>query len=363
MGLFNRRTLLTGAATAGMYGPATAQSQSQSQPPSAKPAPSHPPPMRPPMLRPNMLRPGDRVAVINLSTALYDPAAIVRARSLIEALGLIPDFSAHILDRSRDYKASARERLSDLHTAFSDPNIKGVFCARGGYGISEIVADVDYDLIRRNPKVFVGFSDVTLMHLAIQSRTGLVTFHGRMPALTNFPPYSFEALKRAVCSPEALGRLANPLEASSLRPIYPLRTIAPGMATGRLVGGNLSMIAAAMGTPWEIDTRGAIFVFEDVDEHPYTIARMLLQLRQAGKLAQAAGIVVGACANCDQMTDASPYTLNEVFDHVLADLNIPVFSGLVLGHTDDQLTVPMGVQARLDATACRLTVLEAGVTA
>jgi muramoyltetrapeptide carboxypeptidase len=303
------------------------------------------------------------VAVVNLSTALYDPAALVRARGVIEALGLIPDFAPHLLNRSRDYRTSARERLIDLHAAFADPNVKGVFCARGGYGVSEIVADVDYDLIRRNPKVFVGFSDVTLMHLAIQNRTGLVTFHGRMPALTKFPPYSLEALRRSVCSPEALGRLINPEEGNPLRPLYPLRTITPGAATGRLVGGNLSMIAAAMGTPWEIDTRGAIFFFEDVDERPYSIARMLLALRQAGKLTQAAGIVVGVCADCDKTSDASPYTLNEVFDDVLNDLKIPVFSGLALGHTDDQLTVPLGVQARLDATACTLTVLEPGVTA
>jgi muramoyltetrapeptide carboxypeptidase len=310
-----------------------------------------------------MLRPGDRVAVVNLSTALHDPAALVRARSIIEALGLIPDVAPHLLDRSRDFGASARERLSDLHGAVSDPNIKGIFCARGGYGVSEIVADVDYALIHRNPKVIVGFSDVTLLHLAIQNRTGLVTFHGRMPALTKFPPYSLEALRRAVCSPDPLGRLSNPEEANTLRPLYPLRTITPGAATGRLVGGNLSMIAAAMGTPWEIDTRDAIFFFEDVDEHPYAIARMLLELRQAGKLTQAKGIVIGVCADCDKTSDASPYTLNEVFDDVLGSLKIPVFSGLALGHTDDQLTVPLGVQARLDATACTLTILEAGVKA
>src|SRR6201999_3367630 len=166
-----------------------------------------------------------------------------------------------------------RERLSDLHGAFVEPTIKGVFCARGGYGVSEIVEQVDYGLIGRNPKVFLGFSDITLLHLAIQSRTGLVTFHGRMPALTRFPPYSLEALRRAVCSPAPIGRLFNPDEGNPLRPAYPLRTITPGVASGRLVGGNLSMIAAAMGTPWEIDTRSAIFFFEDVDERPYSIAR------------------------------------------------------------------------------------------
>ncbi len=349
MDLWNRRALLTGVATAGAVVPAAAQSKA--------------PPPRPKMLHPAMLRPGDRVAVINLSSAIYDPAAITRARSVIEALGLVPEFSAHILNRSRDFKASARERLADLHTAVSDPNIKGVFCARGGYGVSEIVADIDYALIRRNPKVMVGFSDVTLLHLAIQNRAGLVTFHGRMPALTKFPPYSLEALRRAVCSPDALGRLANPEEPNSLRPLYPLRTITPGAATGRLVGGNLSMIAAAMGTPWEIDTQGAIFFFEDVDEQPYSVARMLFTLRQAGKLNQAAAIVVGVCANCEKTSDASPYSLNEVFDDILSDLKIPVFSGLALGHTDDQLTVPLGVQARVDAGACTLTLLEPGVAA
>jgi muramoyltetrapeptide carboxypeptidase len=310
-----------------------------------------------------MLHSGDRVAVIDLSTAIYDPAAITHARGIVEALGLIPDFSAHMLHRSRDYRASVRERLSDLHTAFSEPSIKGVLCARGGYGVSEIVADVDYTLIRRNPKVFVGFSDVTLMHLAIQSRTNLVTFHGRMPALKRFPPYSLQALRRAICSPEPLGVLPNPLEGYPQRPVYPLRTITPGVATGRLVGGNLSMIAAAMGTPWEIDTKGAIFFFEDVGEHPYVIARMLLQLRQAGKLTEASGIVIGVCVKCDRSADASPYTLNEVFENILGDLNIPVFSGLVLGHTDDQLTVPLEVQARMDATACTLSILEPGVMA
>ncbi|MGI4793619.1 MAG: S66 peptidase family protein [Janthinobacterium lividum] len=337
-----RRTLLAGAA-AGIISPALAQ-------------PS------PPLTKPKMLRQGDRVAVVDPSTAIYDPAAIERARLIIEALNLVPVFAPHTLGRSREFKTSVRERLADLHDAFADPSIKGVFCARGGYGVSEVVSEVDYSLIRRNPRVFLGFSDITLLHLAIRKQAGLVTFHGRMPALTQFPAYSLEALRRAVCSPGALGRLANPTESDPLRPLYPLRTITPGAATGRLTGGNLSMIAAAMGTGWEIDTRGAVFFFEDVDEQPYAIARMLFELRQAGKLANAAAIVIGTCAGCNATSDTSPYTLNEVFDLVLGDLNIPVFSGLVLGHTDEQMTVPLGVPARVDATACSLEILEPGVS-
>lgn len=315
------------------------------------------------LLKPSMLRPGDRVAVVDPSTAIYDPATVPRAEAVIEALGLRPVIPPGLLSRPRDYRGSVRHRLDELHQAFADPTIKGVFCARGGYGISEIVADVDYDLVGRHPKVFLGFSDTTLLHLAIARRTGLVTFHGRMASLTRFPTYSLEAVRRAVCSAQPLGDLKNPATDNPLRPEYPLRTIAPGVASGPLVGGNLAMILAAMGTPWEIDTRGAIFFFEDVDESPYSMARMLLTLRHAGKFKDVAGVVVGACARCDKPSEASPYTLNEVFDQVLGDLGVPVFSGLVLGHTDEQLTVPLGVQARMDANACRLTVLEAGVTA
>lgn len=313
-------------------------------------------------VKPSVLRPGDRVAVVNPSTAIHDPAAVQRARAVIEALGLTPILPPGLLARPRDLAGSRRHRLEELHGAFADPSIKGVFCARGGYGVSEIVADVDYDLIGRNPKVFVGFSDLTLLQLAIRRRTGLVTFHGRMASMLRFPSYSLEALRRAVCRTEPLGTLRNPDGADPLRPAYPLRTIAPGAASGPLVGGNLAMILAAMGTPWEMDARGAIFFFEDVDESPYAIARMLLTLKHAGKLEGVAGVVVGACARCDGGSDVSPYSLNEVFDQILGDLGVPVFGGLVLGHTDEQLTLPVGVQARMDATARTLTVVEAGVT-
>jgi muramoyltetrapeptide carboxypeptidase len=310
-----------------------------------------------------MLRPGDRVAVVNPSSALHDPAVVDRARAVVEAMGLTPVFPPGLLQRPRDYEASVRHRLDEVHAAFADPAIRGVFSARGGYGVSEIVDKVDYELIRRNPKVFLGFSDLTLLQLAIGRRTGLVTFHGRMPSLGRFPDYSLQALKRAVCAPEALGLLPMPDGGDALRPPYPLRTLTPGVAEGPLVGGNLAMILAAMGTPWEIDTRGAIFVFEDVDEPPYSMARMLLTLKHAGKLQQAAGIVVGACNNCDGPLEVSPYTLNEVFDLTLGDLKIPVFSGLPIGHTAEQLTLPLGVRARIDAGARTLTVLEPGVAA
>ncbi len=315
------------------------------------------------LVKPKVLRPGERVAIINPSTTIHDPASVDRAKAVLEALELTPVIPPSLLIRPRDLSGSVRHRLDELHGAFVDPSIRGVFCARGGYGISEIITDVDYDLIGRNPKTFLGFSDLTPLHLAIQKRTGLVTFHGRMPSLTRFPDFALKAAQRAMCRLEPLGTLHNPEETNPLRPVYPLRTISPGTASGRLVGGNLAMLLTTLGTPWEVDTRGAILFFEEVDEARYAVARMLRTLKHAGKFKDVAGIVVGACARCDEPSDVTPYTLNEIFDQVLGDLGVPVFSGLVLGHTDEQLTIPLGVQARMDAGTRTLTVLEAGVAA
>lgn len=314
-----------------------------------------------PLIKPPALRPGDRVALINPSTAIHDPAAVQRARDVITALGLVPAIPEGLINRPRDLEGSVTQRLREIHEAFKDPSIRAVFCARGGYGVSEIMHGIDYGVIRENPKVFLGFSDITLLHLAIRRQTGLVTFHGRMPGMREFPAFSLEALRRAVFGPGPLGQLSNPSETDPSRPAYPLRTIAGGTACGPLVGGNLSMIIAAMGTPWEIDTRGAILFFEDVDESPYRVARMLLTLEHAGKLRDAAGIVVGHCTRCDGSSDVTPYSLQEVFDQVLGRVGVPVFGGLVLGHTSEQLTVPIGVKARIDADACILSLPEAGV--
>ncbi len=325
------------------------------------PRPATPAPR--PLTRPRALKPGDRIGVVDLSTPLYDPIIGDRIRSLLAALDLTPVFAPHLLGRSRDIAASRTERVRDLHDMFADPTIHGVFCARGGYGVSEVVANLDYDVIRANPKVFLGFSDITLLHLAIRRRAGLVTFHGHMPGQSAFGPYTLEALRRAVFSPAPLGLLPMPEEPHPLRPQYPVRTLQPGQASGPLVGGNLSLVIAAMGTPWELDTTGAILFLEDVDETAYAIGRMLWQLRHAGKLSAAAGIVIGACVNCEKISESSPYSLNEHLDMVLKDLGVPVLSGLVLGHTDDQLTVPLGVTAALDATRQTLSVLEPGVVA
>ena len=171
---------------------------------------------------------------------------------------------------------------------FADPAVNAIFAIRGGYGCGQLLDRVDYDLLRKNPKIFLGYSDITALHLGIQKRAGLVTFHGPV-ALSGFSDYTQKHFRQALFEKAPIGTVTNPPESNPLRPVHTLRAIRPGKARGPLIGGNLTLIATTMGTPFEIETRGRILLLEDVGEEPYSIDRMLTQLRLAGKLESAAG--------------------------------------------------------------------------
>ncbi|MCU1783509.1 LD-carboxypeptidase [Pseudomonas sp. 13B_2.1_Bac1] len=242
-------------------------------------------------------------------------------------------------------------RLHDLHTAFADPEIDAIFCLRGGYGTPRLLDRLDFDLLRANPKPFVGYSDITAVHLAISRYAGFVTFHG--------PMLNADLLgdKQQPTESSLFSLLRGQLVSGSLlaHPVaYPLTTIEPGIACGRLLGGNLSMIAAVMGTPFEIDAQGIILLIEDVNEPIYRIDRLLTHLRLAGKLAQVAGVLVGDVAGVDAVA------LERLLKQTFAPLGIPVLSGWRSGHCDPNLTLPMGALLRLDAGEKRL-VLEQDV--
>lgn len=242
-------------------------------------------------------------------------------------------------------------RLRDLHAAFADPDIDAIFCLRGGYGTPRLLDRLDYDLLRANPKPFVGYSDITALHLAISRYAGFVTFHG--------PMLNVDLLgdKQQPTESSLFSMLRGQLGAGSVvaHPVaYPLTTLEPGIACGRLLGGNLSMIAAVMGTAYEIDAEGIILLIEDVNEPIYRIDRLLTHLRLAGKLEQIAGVLVGDVARVDKAA------LERLLKQTFAPLCIPVLSGWRSGHCDPNLTLPMGALVRLDAGAQRL-VLEQDV--
>ena len=316
------------------------------------------------IIKPRALRAGDTVGLITPSTYVSDPDRLQLAVRTAEYFGLKPKLGRNVGKRAGYLGGSAEERLEDLHAMFSDPEVKAVFAIRGGYGSEQLLDRIDYDLIRRNPKVFVGYSDITALHLAIHQRTGLVTFHGPI-LLASFTEYTQAWFRKALFSTEPLGEVSNPPETNRLRPAHSLRTVRPGKARGRLTGGNLSLIATTMGTPFEIETRGRILFVEDVDEQPYSIDRMLTQLRLAGKLQAAAGVVFGECQGCRprdfQPSFESTFSFGEVLDSSFSGLAAPVLSGLAVGHTDDQLTLPLGVMASLDSEKQQLVIEEAGV--
>jgi muramoyltetrapeptide carboxypeptidase len=231
-------------------------------------------------------------------------------------------------------------RLKDLHEAFADTAIDAILCLRGGYGSPRLLDRIDFELLRRNAKPFVGYSDITALHLAISRYAGFVTFHG--------PMLNADLLgnKQQPTESSLFSLLRGQMSAGSqlVHPVaYPLSTVEPGIARGRLLGGNLSMIAATLGTPFEIDADGIILFIEDVNEPLYRIDRLLTHLRLAGKLNKLRGVLVGDVAGVD--SDALAQLLKQTFE----PLRIPVLAGWRSGHCDPNLTLPMGALVRLDA--------------
>jgi muramoyltetrapeptide carboxypeptidase len=314
------------------------------------------------LVKPPRLQPGDTIGIVSPSTQVTDPDRLQLAEKTVEYFGLKPKWAASVRTHRAQDVATVDERVADLHQMFSDSEVKGIFCLRGGYGAGQLLDDIDYDVVRSNPKIFVGYSDITALHLALNKFAGLVTFHGPV-VLSDFTPYTQDCFRRALFGSEPLGVLANPADANRVRPAHTTRTVRNGSATGRLIGGNLTLISCLMGTPYEIDTQERIFFTEDVGEEPYRIDRMLTQLRLARKLENSAGIIFGECFECGP-SDYKPSfawnrTLGEVLDDRFTGIERPVLSGLTIGHTADQLTLPLGVRATLDADKATLTVEEA----
>lgn len=317
------------------------------------------------MVKPRTLKPGDTVGLITPSSYVFDTWKIELAAARLEAsLGVKCRMGKFVRSRHGYMGGTEKERLEDLHAMFADPAVAGVFCLAGGYGSERLLDGIDYELLRKNPKVLLGYSDITGLHLAITKKAGLVTFHGPV-ATGSIPPWSLASLKRALFSAEPIGELANPPEDDATWPAFPLHAVAPGKARGAITGGNLTLVATTMGTPYEVDAKGKILFLEDTGEAPYRVDRMLTQLKLAGKLQEAAGIVWGTCTECTPASSGFEVNLSipELLDEILGGLGKPVLAGLVFGHTKEKATIPMGVEVELDAAAKKVTIVEAATIA
>lgn len=314
------------------------------------------------LAKPRRLSPGNTVALIAPGSGLK-PDSFERAVKNLESIGLTVKVGRHARGADGLFSATESERVEDLHAAFSDPEVSGVWCARGGTGAQNLLPRVDFSLLARQPKVFVGFSDITALLTAITQQCGFVTFHGPVAA-TSFSDYSKEHLIAAtmrVTAPYAIE--VAPANREKKSDLYAVRTLTPGKARGRLVGGNLTALASLCGTPWSLGgLEGKILFLEDVDEPPRKIERMLTQLRQAVDWRGLAGVAFGVCDGCvpDEKTP-SPTTLDVIRSHV-AGLGVPAVYGLSIGHLHDQCTLPIGVEAELDADRATITLLESGVS-
>ena len=304
-------------------------------------------------VRPRRLVPGDLVALVSPSGAIQ-PQRIAAATAVLTGWGLRVRPGAHAGGRHAFFAGTDQQRLADLDAAFGDPEVRAVLCLRGGYGMQRIVDAIDFAAVRADPKLVMGFSDITALHVALWCEARLATVHGPTGGQFDRGPGSLtvEAARRALMSAEPVTLAASPAETT-----YAVR--APGRAEGPLVGGNLAMLAATVGTRHAVDPKGAVLLLEDVNEEPYRIDRMLVHLRRAGWFDGLAGVAVGQFTDC--VDEEHRLGAAEVLAEHLSGLGVPVLGGLPVGHGPEQVAVGLGVPARLDGTAGTLTVEPATV--
>jgi muramoyltetrapeptide carboxypeptidase len=312
-------------------------------------------------LRPPRLRTGDVVGLVAPASAAFLRSDVALAQEVVEALGLRPRLGPHLRDRYGYLAGRDADRAADLNAFFADPEVRGILALRGGWGSARVLPHVDYESVRRHPKVFMGYSDITALLLGLYARAGLVTFHGPVGE-SDWNPWSVDLVRRVLFDAEAVV-MENPHEAaeSLVQTEHRHWTITPGRARGRLLGGNLTVLAHLVGTPYLPGWDGAILFLEDINEDLYRVDRMLTHLALAGILKQIRGFVFGTCTDCDPGRGYGSLTLEEIFDDHVRPLGVPAWHGAMIGHIDRKLTVPLGVEAEIDAERGSIRLLEPAV--
>jgi muramoyltetrapeptide carboxypeptidase len=290
------------------------------------------------------LESGARVALVAPAGPLQKPEELARAQENARAFGWEPIVAAHATDRTGYLAGHDRDRLDDINIALRDPDIDALWCVRGGYGMMRILTGIDYDALSRTPKPIIGYSDVTALHAAVQRKCGLITYHGptaREP-LSDFSRDSFE--RAVVRQTDSCGTATK------------AREINPGSAEGRLVGGNLAVLASLCGTPFMPDLSDGILILEDINEPVYRVDRMLQQLRLSGALDKCRAIAFGECVKCPDDAGGGGRPLDDVLGEIADAVGVPCIAGLPIGHIDAQWTIPLGATGALDTKTRTLTV-------
>lgn len=314
------------------------------------------------LIKPKRLKAGDLVTLITPSSSVND-AIIQRAVKNIESLGFRTKLGKYVSEAHGYLAGSEKNRLEDLHNAFSDKETSAVWCIRGGYGAARLLPNLDFKLIRNNPKILIGYSDITALHLAIHQNCNLVTFHGPV-GNSDFNDFT----KDNVCAvltgdtPTIKFTLSEEqLKKESV--LYKPEVINDGICKGELIGGNLSLVSAAAGTPYGIKTlKNKLLFLEDIEERPYRIDRMLVQVLQSLNFSECQGIAMGIFEGCTANETEKSLTLMECFKELYAPLKQPIIYGLSFGHVSQQITLPYGIEAELNTFDKTLTLLQSAVS-
>lgn len=308
-----------------------------------------------PMIRPKCLKHGNRIALIAPSSPV-DSEQLMLAVDSVRFLGMIPVIYPSATKVHGYLSGSDTVRAADIVNAFANPAIDAVFCLRGGYGVSRILEKIDYRVISKNPKLLLGYSDITALHIAINQLCNLVTLHSPMPSRgwRTLDSVTLGSLTECLFSPEPIGQTPV-IEGQSIE------IINAGVAEGPIIGGNLSVLNATLGSPYEINTKNKILFIEDVNEKHYQIDRGLTALALAGKFKDCVGIILGTWADCGDpdLLPEQNLSLHQIFDEIIKPFGKPTVNNLRAGHIYPQISIPMGVKTRLDTRKRTVEFLEA----
>lgn len=304
------------------------------------------------MIKPKRLQPGEMVGVIAPASS-PNQEYLERGIGFLQGLGLKVKVGKNVAKAYGYLAGTDDERLEDLHEMFNNPEIKAIICACGGYGTGRVASNINYEMIKSNPKILWGYSDITFLHTAIRQETGLVTFHGPMLG-SDIGKEDTHPLSK-----EGFNQLFEPINLTYTEDISRLETLVEGVASGPLVGGNLSLLVSTLGTRHELDTKDKILLLEDIGEEPRAVDRMLNQLYMSGKLDEACGILIGDFFDCLPKKGLS-LSLEEVIMHYVRLAAKPSIKGFLMGHCNPHVSVPLGVPATINTFEKKL-VVESGI--
>lgn len=307
---------------------------------------------------PPKLKKGDLIGIISPSSPIADPSRIERGVRYLESLGYRALVGENV-GKTNGYLAGTDEqRVADLHAMFYDSRVKAIICVRGGYGAPRLLSLFNYRLAARNPKILVGFSDVTALQLALWKKCRLITFHGPMAGVemaNQIDPFTEELFWRVLTSSKKIGAIPFPSEPAP-------ESLVQGKTIGRLLGGNLSLVASLMGTKYQPDFTNSILFLEEIAEEPYRIDRMLTQLRNGSVFSKASGMLFGQFTDCKPLDGTKPsLSTPQVLEEAALKFGKPVLANLPFGHVPKKLTLPSGLRVKMNATTNTLHFLEAAV--